>query len=160
MRDGWTFGRSYFYDKPYASSAYLNILNRSISESARKYVIIACMVIVSASAAAVGPIYDYLFLGKHSTFVGGKLPYFEENSYVEFVILSIYEMLIGSYAILGNIGIEVVNALSMDMINVFVKTTNLKKDNFTRLLRSGKASERDIQRIFRSIVKAIEAVNE
>lgn len=118
------------------------------------------MCLVSASAAAVGPLYDSLFNGKHSTFVGSKLPYFEEDSNVEFVILSVYQFMLGTFTVVGSIGIEVVNTLSMDMINVFVTTTNWRKENFSRLLRSGKATERDIRRIFRIIVQTMEAVNE
>lgn len=68
--------------------------------------------------------------------------------------------MLGTFTVVGSIGIEVVNTLSMDMINVFVTTTNWRKENFSRLLRSGKATERDIRRIFRIIVQTMEAVNE
>lgn len=160
LRDAYMFGRNYFYKKQNASATYLNILHQSIDQSIRKYVIIVMLVILSALAAAIGPVYDFVRNGKHSTIVGGKLPYFEQYSNLEFIILSVFQMILGSYALLGNIGIEIVNTLNMDMINVFVQTTKWRKDNLTQLLRGGLASDCRIRRAFKSIIQSIEMVNE
>lgn len=160
LHEAYTFGRNYFYKKPNANATYSNILRQSIDQSIRKYVVIVMLVIFSALAAVIGPMYDFVMNDKHSTIVGGKLPYFERGSNSEFTILSVYQMVLGSYALLGNIGIEIVNTLNMDMINVFVQTTKWRKDNLTQLLRGGLASDCKIRRTFKSIVQSIELVNE
>lgn len=140
--------------------AETDILNRSISQSAKKYAVIAMLIIFCSSAAAAGPIYEFIVYGKHSTFIGAKLPYFEPNSNVEFAILSICQTMLGFYTLTGELGIEMINTLSMDMINAFVQTTNFKKDILTKKLRSGKASVRMIRSTLKGIVQSIEAVNE
>lgn len=118
------------------------------------------LILFSASAAAAGPTYEFVMHGKLSTFIGAKLPYFEPNSHVEFAILSVFQMILGYYTLLGELGIELINTLCMDFLNAFVQITNLEKDMLTKLLRNGKANERIVRKTLTGILQSIEAVNE
>lgn len=90
--------------------------------------------ILASVGAVLGPFYDFVNNGKFATLYNLKLPYFNQEPSMEFVINIVWETLISSLGVIGLFELEVVIALINDTITVSSKLSELELSDFSKLI--------------------------
>lgn len=88
------FSGKYIYRNDGQPTEYNRICNETINETIVGYIIKMMVIMMSFVVAVTGPFYSFVQDGKLETLYSLKLPYFNRNPYMEFIINVIWQFLI------------------------------------------------------------------
>lgn len=118
------------------------------------------MIIVSMGIAVFGPSYEYIIYGHRTTLFSFKIPFFVEDSNLEFGINIVLQIIMGVTGFIGNVGLEGYSALFIDSISVSSKITKLQYEILSKKLISQQLTQMKMKMETLRILNQIRTVDQ
>lgn len=120
-----SYGGKYIYNDNNVKTKYNSICSRSMDRALKRFTTVFLCVMLSFVIALFGPIYAYIVDGKRSSLLSVRLPFFEQNSDSEFILLIIIQTISGICGLSGNIAIETGYNLNINVLRVTTELIEL-----------------------------------
>lgn len=100
------FGGKFIYLDNKNLTKYNQICEKNLRKMVKLVITVVAMIVISHALAIIGPIHAFISQNNRVTLMGTELPFFEKDSDLGFMINLCQQTIIGIYAILGNICVE------------------------------------------------------
>lgn len=141
------------------SKAFDHLLSVNIKKLLNEIQSIILIMFFSYAIIASGPVYIYFAKGEKFTIFQTKLPFFEENSNIEFYVNASIQGCIAVAAIFGNVALEIVSCLINNTIELTSEAIELNVQTLRWKLKDGNDLDVEMKRAFRNIVIQIQDYN-
>lgn len=142
----------YIYRDDLQPTVYNKICSDSIDESIKIFIRIVTMEMVSFVIAVFGQLYSYVNYGTKSTFYCVRLPYFNADPDLEFIMNISWESFVICFALICFLGIDVVLVIIIDAINVSSRLCELRLDELSDNLEKKRGTEEQTRQQLRIIM--------
>lgn len=131
------FAGKYIYRDDDRSTPYNCICSESLNQTMRTYLIIVVIVITSFTGAVCGPYYKFISHGTQATLYNLRLPCFEDNPNMEFLINTCWETFNSVIGAIGLFNMEAAFIIVSDTITVSSKLSVMELSELSKCIEMG-----------------------
>lgn len=124
------FGGRHIYNNCSNSIKYKVLCVKHINKLIKTVVISLILVLIAHAMILIGPLYAYFFQNLHITPFATNLPFFENDSDLEFTVNMILQSIMGAYELLGSISMNIAICLINNVVVAVPDLIRLNLDEF------------------------------
>lgn len=128
------FSGTYIYPEVNGTTRLHNLCDKSVEALLKEIISIQMIIVISYLAVLIGPMHAYIFNDIHVTPMGTRLPFFGENSEIEFFVNCGLTYLCAFYALLGNFVIETFSCIINNTILLSAEMIQLNANELSERL--------------------------
>lgn len=149
------FAGHYIHRDNNDQNEYNRICSEQIDATMRSFIFRMGLLSISGLCATGGPMYAYISEGIRTSTVEVKIPYFEENSDVEYSLNMIFQSILLAHGFFIYITIETTMSLIKDFVKVTPNLINYRIKESIEVYGEKKISKLQLRYIFKDITKQL-----
>lgn len=111
----------------------------------KHFICVIIVITVSLSCALIGPVYVFVRFSQRATIFSLKMPFVDEDSLLEFMFNSLFQLMTGTFLVFGNIGVEGVGVLFTNTLALTTEIIKVESNQFATKLVSSNVSCREMK---------------
>lgn len=136
-----------------------SICSRSMDRAWTHFISVIAIIVLSLSCALIGPIYVFVHHAERATIFSLKMPFVEEDSLLEFVFNSIFQVMTGTFLVFGNIGVEGVGVLFTKTLQLSTEIIEVESNEFAAILATSDLSQQKMKFFVVKLFQRIQLVD-
>lgn len=143
----------YIYCDDHQPSVYNSICSKCIDQSLRAYVIRVMVILLSFVGAVLGPFLSFIHDGSLVTLYELRIPYCDQDPYMEYVINLIWQFMISAIGLIGLLINEGAFSLINDTLTVSSKITSYEFSQLSNVLETQNKDQEHHGKSRRQLIK-------